>query len=184
MLRAGRPARFLYVAAADETGRRRRLDNGRMGSASPRAAAESAQRALLNTLLAEHGIHDFVLWYYTQMALGFTRHLLPRATVYEVMDELSLFRLAPPRLLEREEELYQRAARPENADLYRRYKLLADATDGVHFVGRLATYKYYNMDQVVGQALSTYARIRGTKRPGAYGSRALAMATGTARAGD
>jgi UDP-galactopyranose mutase len=30
----------------------------------------------------------------------------------------------------------------------------------VQFVGRLATYKYYNMDQCVGQALATFARIR------------------------
>ena len=36
---------------------------------------------------------------------------------------------------------------------------LADATPGVHFVGRLATYKYYNMDQVVGQALATFRKI-------------------------
>jgi len=36
---------------------------------------------------------------------------------------------------------------------------LADATPGVSFVGRLATYKYYNMDQVVAQALTTYKQI-------------------------
>ena len=45
---------------------------------------------------------------------------------------------------------------PENAALYRRYKALADSTAGVTFVGRLATYKYYNMDQVVAQALAIY----------------------------
>ena len=49
--------------------------------------------------------------------------------------------------------------RPENAALYRRYQALADATPNVSFVGRLATYKYYNMDQVVAQALATYARL-------------------------
>lgn len=43
---------------------------------------------------------------------------------------------------------------PENAALYRRYAELATATEGVHFVGRLATYRYYNMDQVVAQALT------------------------------
>ena len=36
---------------------------------------------------------------------------------------------------------------------------LADQTHGVHFVGRLATYRYYNMDQVVGQALALYAKL-------------------------
>lgn len=53
---------------------------------------------------------------------------------------------------------------PENAALYAKYKTLADAADDVHFVGRLATYKYYNMDQVVAQALTTYARIVGENR--------------------
>ena len=47
---------------------------------------------------------------------------------------------------------------------YRQYQALAEATAGVHFVGRLATYKYYNMDQVVAQALTLFARISGTKR--------------------
>jgi UDP-galactopyranose mutase len=54
---------------------------------------------------------------------------------------------------------YYPVPRPENQELYKRYKLLADSTPGVHFVGRLATYKYYNMDQVTGQALTTYAKI-------------------------
>jgi len=54
--------------------------------------------------------------------------------------------------------------RKENADLYARYKSLAEATPNVHFVGRLATYKYYNMDQIVAQALTTYGKIAGMKR--------------------
>ena len=54
---------------------------------------------------------------------------------------------------------YYPVPRPENAALYKQYKALADATEGVYFVGRLATYKYYNMDQVVAQALATYERI-------------------------
>ena len=53
--------------------------------------------------------------------------------------------------------------RPENAELYRQYRELADETQGVWFVGRLATYRYYNMDQVVAQALTTYKRITGAK---------------------
>ena len=54
---------------------------------------------------------------------------------------------------------YYPVPRPENAALYKQYQALADATPNVSFVGRLATYKYYNMDQVVAQALSTYARL-------------------------
>jgi len=49
----------------------------------------------------------------------------------------------------------------DNAKRYRRYKRLADATPGVDFVGRLGTYKYYNMDQVVAQALALARRITG-----------------------
>ena len=59
---------------------------------------------------------------------------------------------------------YYPVPRPENAALYKRYQELAQATDGVHFVGRLATYKYYNMDQVVAQALATYAKMVGAPR--------------------
>ena len=51
---------------------------------------------------------------------------------------------------------YYPVPRPENAALYRQYAALAAETPGVHFVGRLATYKYYNMDQVVAQALALY----------------------------
>jgi len=55
---------------------------------------------------------------------------------------------------------YYPVPRPENAALYARYRALADAEPDVSFVGRLATYRYYNMDQVVGQALAAYARLR------------------------
>ena len=54
---------------------------------------------------------------------------------------------------------YYPVPRPENAELYTQYKKLADQTPGVHFVGRLATYKYYNMDQVVAQALTLYKKL-------------------------
>lgn len=54
---------------------------------------------------------------------------------------------------------YYPIPRPENQALFKRYEALALETPGVHFVGRLATYRYYNMDQVVGQALASYRRI-------------------------
>jgi len=53
---------------------------------------------------------------------------------------------------------YYPIPRRENAEVYRQYQELAEQA-GVHFVGRLATYKYYNMDQVVAQALTLYARL-------------------------
>jgi UDP-galactopyranose mutase len=54
---------------------------------------------------------------------------------------------------------YYPIPRLENAELYNKYKKLADETPNVHFVGRLATYKYYNMDQVVAQALTLYKKL-------------------------
>jgi UDP-galactopyranose mutase len=59
---------------------------------------------------------------------------------------------------------YYPVPRPENAERYKQYEALAAAAPGVHFVGRLATYKYYNMDQVVAQSLSLCAKLTGTRR--------------------
>ncbi|MGI9148473.1 MAG: glycosyltransferase [Chloroflexota bacterium] len=82
-----------------------RLPSGVMGM-----PAEAMQRPLLKQLFMDAHIQDFVLWYYTPMALGFTRHLPPAlATVYDCMDELSAFRNAPAELMLREAELFQRA---------------------------------------------------------------------------
>jgi UDP-galactopyranose mutase len=60
---------------------------------------------------------------------------------------------------------YYPIPRRENADLYRRYERLAADTPNVMFLGRLATYKYYNMDQCVGQALATFKKIAEAQRP-------------------
>jgi UDP-galactopyranose mutase len=55
---------------------------------------------------------------------------------------------------------YYPVPRPENTELYRKYEAEAENTPNVTFVGRLATYKYYNMDQVVGQALATFRKLQ------------------------
>ncbi len=55
---------------------------------------------------------------------------------------------------------YYPVPRPENTALYKLYEADAEAMEDVTFVGRLATYKYYNMDQVVGQALATFKCLR------------------------
>ncbi|MBA2622044.1 MAG: UDP-galactopyranose mutase [Chthoniobacterales bacterium] len=54
---------------------------------------------------------------------------------------------------------YYPIPRPQNAELNNKYQALVNETPGLYFVGRLASYKYYNMDQVVGQALTLYAKI-------------------------
>ncbi len=59
---------------------------------------------------------------------------------------------------------YYPIPRKENAGIYAKYKALADIAQNIYFVGRLATYKYYNMDQIVAQALTEYGKIVGMKR--------------------
>ncbi len=79
----------------------------------PSGLSEAQQAGVLTRLLGEmfrrHAIEDYVLWYYTPMALPFTRHLSPRAIVYDCMDELSAFAGAPAALRDFEAELFRRA---------------------------------------------------------------------------
>lgn len=63
---------------------------------------------------------------------------------------------------------YYPVPRPENAELYKKYQLLAMASKNVHFVGRLATYKYYNMDQVIAQSLTLFRKIISTHENGQH----------------
>jgi len=55
---------------------------------------------------------------------------------------------------------YYPVPRAENEALFKRYEALAKQESGVSFVGRLAQYRYYNMDQVVGQALAAFKRLQ------------------------
>jgi UDP-galactopyranose mutase len=57
---------------------------------------------------------------------------------------------------------YYPVPRAENAELYKKYQQLTTELSTVHFVGRLATYKYYNMDQVVAQALTLFKKLIST----------------------
>jgi UDP-galactopyranose mutase len=70
---------------------------------------ELTQHDLLDGFLEREQVVDFVLWYYTPMALGFSRHLSPRAIIYDCMDELSAFKGASAQLKELESELMRRA---------------------------------------------------------------------------
>jgi UDP-galactopyranose mutase len=74
-----------------------------------RPAAALLQAQLLRQVFVARRITDYVLWYYTPMALEFTRGLTPRAIVYDCMDELSAFAGAPPEMRDREQELLERA---------------------------------------------------------------------------
>lgn len=70
------------------------------------AAINATLRALTDELFDQERIEQFLHWYYTPMALAFTRHLRPLATVYDCMDELSAFKGAPKAMQEREQELF------------------------------------------------------------------------------
>jgi glycosyltransferase involved in cell wall biosynthesis len=72
-------------------------------------ATQAVLRRMVDRLFTERAISDFVLWYYTPMALAFTQHLKSLATVYDCMDELSAFKGAPASLKKREEQLFARA---------------------------------------------------------------------------
>ena len=93
--------------------------------------------------------------YPDEREVAFTRITEFKYLTGQVHDVTTIVREYP----QAEGEPYYPVPRPENRALYERYKALADATPNVHFAGRLGTYKYYNMDQVVGQALATYRKI-------------------------
>ena len=63
---------------------------------------------------------------------------------------------------------YYPIPQPQNAELFAKYKALAQAQSNVHFAGRLGTYKYYNMDQVVAQALTLAEKLTGQRETQAF----------------
>lgn len=74
-----------------------------------RTEVNRLQRYLLDELIAAFDITRYALWYYTPMALSFSEHLQPIATIYDCMDELSAFKNAPPVLRDCEAALLRRA---------------------------------------------------------------------------
>jgi UDP-galactopyranose mutase len=60
-------------------------------------------------------------------------------------------------------EPYYPVPAPDAREIYKRYKVRAEAEQNVSFIGRLATYRYYNMDQIVGMALAEFEKLRVNK---------------------
>jgi UDP-galactopyranose mutase len=81
----------------------------RLPSGLDAQVSAALQATLLRQFFIGQRIRDYVLWYYTPMALPFTRDLRPRAVVYDCMDELSAFAGAPAEMQQREQELLARA---------------------------------------------------------------------------
>ena len=67
------------------------------------------QREMLDQILQSKNIDNFILWFYTPMAMDFASHLEPAVTVFDCMDELSAFKFAPPELIENEKRLLEKA---------------------------------------------------------------------------
>jgi UDP-galactopyranose mutase len=118
------------------------LPEGTTGEDEPRLL-----RQLLNRFLADAGIHDPWLWYYTPMALRWTAHVRASAVVYDCMDELSNFKFAPAHLRELERELMQRAdlvftggrsLYEAKRDRHESTFLFASSVDAAHFRGARA----------------------------------------------
>ncbi|MGC4069054.1 MAG: glycosyltransferase [Polyangiaceae bacterium] len=75
----------------------------------PQEEHEALQRKLVQELLKSHRIAKPLLWFYTPMALPFAEGINAELVVYDCMDELSAFHGAPPKLVERERQLFARA---------------------------------------------------------------------------
>ena len=73
------------------------------------ANVAARQKLLLRNLFYKHKINDYILWYYTPMALEISNDLKPVVTIYDCMDELSAFRFAHPALKQMEKELLTKA---------------------------------------------------------------------------
>jgi UDP-galactopyranose mutase len=70
-------------------------------------AITAVMKEMVRRLFIEQGVHEYIFWYYTPMALTFTNHFTPIASVYDCMDELSAFKGADTRLPELEKRLFE-----------------------------------------------------------------------------
>jgi len=71
-------------------------------------AINAVMQAMLRQMFFAHHINEYVFWYYTPMALSFTNHFKPIASVYDCMDELSAFKDAHSKLPLLEKELFRK----------------------------------------------------------------------------
>ena len=99
---------------------------------------------LIADWLAEEGIADYAVWFYTPMALPLLGDLKPRAVIYDCMDELSAFRGAPRQMRQRETALMKTAQLvltgglslyEAKRDLHPNVLCLPSAVDAAHYGG-------------------------------------------------
>jgi UDP-galactopyranose mutase len=92
---------------------------------------------------------------------AFTRIVEIKHATGQICDHTTIVREYPDDYTEGKEPYYPIPS-PETQAHYQRYAALAEKEKAVSFVGRLATYRYYNMDQVVGMALAEFEKLRNT----------------------
>ena len=95
---------------------------------------------------------------YTDRCVPYTRIIEHKHFEYGTQPKTVISREYP--------EEWKRGAEPyypindaKNSELYQKYERLAQELGNVHFCGRLATYKYYDMDRVVDEALSVVSKL-------------------------
>lgn len=107
-----------------------------------RNAVSKRLQEMVSEIVEQNEIQDYIAWYYTPMAIGFASHLRPSVTVYDCMDELSLFRGAPPLLVEHEKALLNAADLvftgglslfEAKCELHRRVHAFPSSVDVPHF---------------------------------------------------
>jgi glycosyltransferase involved in cell wall biosynthesis len=111
----------------------------------------SVLQPMIAGYLADHRIDDYIVWFYTPMALPMLGELKPRAIVYDCMDELSAFKGAPPQMRQRESALLK------NADLVvtggpRLYEAKRDANPNVLCLPSAVDAEHYNARRATGDA--------------------------------
>ncbi|WP_235981499.1 UDP-galactopyranose mutase [Novosphingobium aerophilum] len=104
--------------------------------------------------LAQEWLQPVAVVNYPDEAVPYTRITEYKHLTGEPHPRTSITREYP----QAEGDPYYPVPREENQALFKRYEALAREESGVTFVGRLATYRYYNMDQIVGQALATFRK--------------------------
>lgn len=113
----------------------------------------------------KHETHDVAVFQQAPVVNYPNEHLYTRVTEFKYLTGQEHNKTSIVYEFPRDEgDAYYPVPRKQNAELYARYQALAQAAHGVHFVGRLATYKYYNMDQIVAQALTVYGKLAGATR--------------------
>lgn len=119
------------------------------------------------SLYFKHETHD-TEFFQTSAVINYpNEHLYTRVTEFKYLTGQKHPKTSVVYEFPRDEgDPYYPVPRPENQDVYKKYKQLADGTPGVYFVGRLATYKYYNMDQVTAQALTLFNRLQALNKAG------------------